>query len=38
MDYALEKLVQAGTVKPQDALEKALDKENFAKLVPGARA
>jgi twitching motility protein PilT len=37
MDSALEKLVTAGVVTPQDALEKALDKENFAKLVPGAK-
>ena len=37
MDYSLEKLVTAGTVKPQDAMEKALDKEAFAKLVPGAK-
>ena len=33
MDSSLEKLVTAGLVKPQDALEKALDKEGFAKLV-----
>jgi twitching motility protein PilT len=33
MDSALEKLVRAGTVKPEAALEKALDKDNFAKLV-----
>jgi twitching motility protein PilT len=38
MDSALEKLVKGGVVKPEDALEKALDKEAFAKLVPGARA
>jgi twitching motility protein PilT len=31
MDASLEKLVGAGTVKAQDALEKALDKESFAK-------
>jgi twitching motility protein PilT len=37
MDVALEKLVTAGIVKPHDALEKALDKEGFAKLVPAAR-
>ncbi len=37
MDSALERLVAAGTVTPHDALEKALDKEAFAKLVPGAR-
>ena len=33
MDSSLEKLVTAGLVKPHDALEKALDKEGFAKLV-----
>ena len=33
MDMALEKLVRAGTVTPQAALEKALDKDGFAKLV-----
>jgi twitching motility protein PilT len=33
MDSSLEKLVTAGMVKPHDALEKALDKEGFAKLV-----
>jgi len=38
MDVALERLVKAGTVKPEAAMEKALDKESFAKLVPGARA
>ena len=37
MDYSLEKLVMAGTVKASDAMEKALDKEAFAKLIPGAR-
>jgi len=31
MDNSLEKLVGAGTVKATDALEKALDKETFAK-------
>jgi hypothetical protein len=36
MDNALEKLVTAGIVAPHDALEKALDKENFVKLVPAA--
>jgi twitching motility protein PilT len=34
MDLSLEKLVRAGTVKPEAALEKALDKDNFAKLFP----
>jgi twitching motility protein PilT len=33
MDSSLEKLVTGGIVKPQDALEKALDKEAFAKLA-----
>jgi twitching motility protein PilT len=33
MDAALERLVREGTVKPQDALEKALDKEAFSKAV-----
>lgn len=33
MDASLEKLVKAGTVKPHDALEKATDKEAFAKAV-----
>jgi twitching motility protein PilT len=33
MDSSLEKLVTGGIVKPHDALEKALDKEGFAKLV-----
>ncbi len=37
MDAALEKLVAAGTVKAADALEKALDKESFAK-VPAVAA
>ncbi|MDB4961052.1 MAG: pilT3 [Myxococcales bacterium] len=32
MDVALEKYVVAGTIKAQDALEKALDKESFGKL------
>ncbi len=31
MDAALERLVSAGTVKASDALEKALDKESFAR-------
>ncbi len=39
MDTALERLVAARDIREaQDALEKALDKETFAKLVPGARA
>jgi twitching motility protein PilT len=33
MDSSLEKLVTGGFVKASDALEKALDKEGFAKLV-----
>lgn len=33
MDSSLEKLVTGGIVKAQDALEKALDKEAFAKLA-----
>ncbi len=33
MDSSLEKLVKAGVVKPHDALEKASDKETFAKAV-----
>jgi twitching motility protein PilT len=33
MDSSLEKLVTGGFVKAGDALEKALDKEGFAKLV-----
>ncbi len=32
MDAGLEKLVLAGTVRAQDALEKALDKEAFARI------
>jgi twitching motility protein PilT len=34
MDLALEKLVRAGTITPQAALEKADDKEAFKKLFP----
>jgi twitching motility protein PilT len=33
MDLALERLVKAGTVKAEDAWEKALDKEGFARAV-----
>jgi twitching motility protein PilT len=33
MDAALERLVRAGTVKPEAALEKALDKDTFGKLL-----
>jgi twitching motility protein PilT len=39
MDMALEKLVRAGTVDVNIALEKAEDKENFKKLfAPGGAA
>ncbi len=38
MDTALERLVSAGTIKAQDALDKALDKETFAKHPVVARA
>jgi twitching motility protein PilT len=34
MDSSLEKLVKAGVIKASDAMEKAIDKEAFAKLVP----
>lgn len=37
MDKALQKLVEAGTIAAQDALEKAIDKESFAKL-PAVRS
>ena len=37
MDTALERLVSAGTVSARDALDKALDKETFAKLPSIAR-
>jgi twitching motility protein PilT len=37
MDSALERLVTAGTVGAQDALDKALDKEAFSKLPAVAR-
>ena len=33
MDMALERYVRDGTIAPETALEKALDKESFAKLV-----
>jgi twitching motility protein PilT len=39
MDGTLERLVREGVISPHDALEKATDKEAFAKLVgrgPGA--
>ncbi|MEM9463689.1 MAG: PilT/PilU family type 4a pilus ATPase [Myxococcota bacterium] len=36
MDRALQVLVEAGTISPQDALEKALDKEAFAR-IPAVR-
>ncbi len=38
MDSALEKLVAAGAVKAKDALDKALDKETFARIPSVARA
>ena len=38
MDVALERLVAAGAVSAQDALDKALDKETFAKIPSVARA
>jgi twitching motility protein PilT len=34
MDFALEKLVRAGTITAQIAMEKAEDKESFRKLLP----
>ena len=37
MDNALERLVTAGTIAARDALDKALDKEAFAKLPSVAR-
>jgi twitching motility protein PilT len=37
MDGSLEKLVREGTIKAHDALEKALDKESFAKLPAVAK-
>jgi hypothetical protein len=37
MDVALERLVAAGTIGAKDALDKALDKEAFAKLPSVAR-
>ncbi|MGE0867072.1 MAG: type IV pilus twitching motility protein PilT [Kofleriaceae bacterium] len=37
MDASLERLVAAGTVRGRDALEKALDKESFAKIPTIAR-
>ncbi|HET9993461.1 MAG TPA: PilT/PilU family type 4a pilus ATPase [Kofleriaceae bacterium] len=36
MDASLEKLVKDGVVKASDAMEKAIDKEGFAKLFPAA--
>ncbi|MDC0747169.1 type IV pilus twitching motility protein PilT [Polyangium mundeleinium] len=33
MDMALERLVQKGTISPEVALEKAIDKESFQKVV-----
>jgi len=37
MDVALERLVTAGTISAQDALDKALDKDAFAKIPAVAR-
>ena len=33
MDMALERLIQKGTISPEVALEKAIDKESFQKVV-----
>ena len=33
MDMALERYVRDGTIAPETALEKAIDKESFAKLL-----
>jgi Tfp pilus assembly pilus retraction ATPase PilT len=33
MDMALERLVREKTISPASALEKAIDKESFAKLL-----
>jgi len=33
MDMALERLMQKGTISPEAALEKAIDKESFQKVV-----
>ena len=38
MDAALERLVAAGTIAARDALDRALDKEAFARLPSVARA
>jgi twitching motility protein PilT len=38
MDWALERLVSDGTVTARDALEKALDKDQFQKIPSVARA
>jgi twitching motility protein PilT len=37
MDAALERLVKEGVVSPRDALEKALDKESFARIPAVAK-
>jgi Tfp pilus assembly pilus retraction ATPase PilT len=34
MDLALERLVRAGTISAQAAVDKAEDKESFKKLFP----
>jgi twitching motility protein PilT len=36
MDNCLQKLMQAKTITPADAMEKALDKESFAR-IPGVK-
>ena len=38
MDVALDRLVREGEISAHDALEKALDKESFAKLHPAVQA
>jgi hypothetical protein len=37
MDVGLERLVAKGTVSAEAALEKAIDKESFAKIVERAK-
>ena len=38
IDAVLAKLVEEGTVSPEDALEKAADKDSFAKIPKVAAA
>lgn len=38
MDACLERLVRDGTIRPLDALDRALDKESFAKIPQVAQA